>query len=160
MIAEFGGVSRSMPIYAALFMIVALSSIGLPGLNGFVGEFLILIGTFKKSVWMAVLASSGVIFAAVYLLWMYKRAMFGPLEKPENKALKDLSLREIATLVPIIIMIVWIGIYPQTFLRKMDHSVGGFLERAGAAATAQVSNPAEHPILLTENMKTPDRGER
>jgi NADH-quinone oxidoreductase subunit M len=160
MIADFGGISRSMPIYAALFMIVALSSIGLPGLNGFVGEFLILIGTFKKSVWMAVLASSGVIFAAVYLLWMYKRAMFGPLEKPENKALKDLSLREIATLVPIIIMIVWIGIYPQTFLRKMDNSVGGFLERTGAAATAQVSNPEGHPILLTENLKTPDSGER
>jgi NADH-quinone oxidoreductase subunit M len=130
-----------MPVFAAFFMIITLSSIGLPGLNGFVGEFLILLGAFKKNVWLAVLAASGVILAAVYMLWMFKRAMFGPLDKEENRSLKDLNLREVAVLVPIVVMIVWIGIYPQTFLRKMDRSVEGFLVR-----TSQVTAPPVQPL--------------
>ena len=129
MIADFGGVAKSMPVYAVLFMIITLSSIGLPGLNGFVGEFLILLGAFHKNVTFTVLAASGVILAAIYMLWMFKRVLFGPLEKEENKTLTDLNGREIATLVPIIILVIWIGIYPQTFLRKMDRSVEGFLAR-------------------------------
>ena len=134
MIADFGGVSKSMPVFAVLFMIITLSSIGLPGLNGFVGEFLILLGAFKKNVTFAVFAASGVILAAVYMLWMFKRAMFGPLDKEENKSLKDLNAREVATLIPIIVLVVWIGIYPQPFLRKMDRSVEGFLERTTEVA--------------------------
>ncbi len=136
-IADFGGIAKSMPVFAAFFMIVTLSSIGLPGLNGFVGEFLILLGAFKKNILLAVLASSGVILAAVYMLWMFMRAMFGPLDKEENKSLKDLNLREIATLVPIVVLIVWIGVYPQPFLRKMDRSVEVFLAR-----TTQTQNAA------------------
>jgi len=150
LISDFGGLSKAMPVYAAFFMIVTLSSIGLPGLNGFVGEFLILLGTFKKSAGLAVLAASGVILAAVYMLWMFQRAMFGPLDKEENKSLKDLNVREIATLVPIVVMIVWIGIYPQTFLRKMDRSVEGFLRRAGQVTAPPVQHFEEESFFMTE----------
>jgi len=122
MIKDFGGLARQMPVYAAFFMIVMLSSAGLPGLNGFVGEFLILLGAFESEVLanhaFAILGATGVIFAAVYLLWSYQRVFFGKLENPENGKLTDLSRREIAVLVPIVVFIVWIGFYPQTFLEK------------------------------------------
>jgi NADH-quinone oxidoreductase subunit M len=151
LISDFGGLAKSMPIFAVFFMIITLSSIGLPGLNGFVGEFLILLGAFKKNVWLAVLAASGVILAAVYMLWMFKRAMFGPLDKEENQSLKDLNLREIAVLVPIVVMIVWIGIYPQTFLRKMDRSVEGFVTRAGKIITPPAHPLERDPVFMTES---------
>ncbi|MFH1626356.1 MAG: NADH-quinone oxidoreductase subunit M [Pseudomonadota bacterium] len=128
MIEEFGGLSRVMPVFATIFMIVTLSSIGLPGLNGFVGEFLILVGTFKSNVVYAVFAATGVILAAVYMLWMFQRVMFGEVTKEENKNLKDLSLREIGVLVPILIFIFWIGLYPKTFLSKTETSVAHFLK--------------------------------
>jgi NADH-quinone oxidoreductase subunit M len=122
LIADFGGLARVMPLFASLYMIVMLSSAGLPGLNGFVGEFLILLGTFNSDVlgtpWFAVLASLGVILAAVYLLWSYQRVFFGVVTKEENRALKDLNVREVAVLVPIIVFIVWIGFFPSTFLDK------------------------------------------
>ena len=95
LIAEFGGLSKVMPVFAVFFMIFTLSSVGLPGLNGFIGEFLILLGSFKVFPWYTVFAASGVIFAAVYMLWMFQRVMFGEVTNPKNKALKDLSLREI-----------------------------------------------------------------
>jgi NADH-quinone oxidoreductase subunit M len=110
-----------MPVFAVFFMIVMLSSIGLPGLNGFVGEFLILLGSFKSTFLgshvYTVVAATGVIFAAVYMLWMFQRVMFGKLTNPANQSLHDLSKREIAVLVPIVVFIVWIGVYPSTFLR-------------------------------------------
>ncbi len=158
LIADFGGISKSMPIFATFFMIVTLSSIGLPGLNGFVGEFLILLGAFKKSVVLGVLAASGVILAAVYMLWMFKRAMFGPLDKEENKSLKDLDPREIAVLVPIIVMILWIGIYPQTFLRKMDRSVEGFLTRTGQNTAPPVQPLERESLFMTESISVQDFG--
>jgi len=127
MIADFGGLSRVMPVFATFFMIVTLSSIGLPGLNGFVGEFLILLGTFKSNVVYAVFAATGVIFAAVYMLWMFQRVMFGEITREENRNLKDLSVREIGVLVPILIFIFWIGLYPKTFLGKTEASVQHFL---------------------------------
>jgi NADH-quinone oxidoreductase subunit M len=124
LIKDFGGLARVMPVYAAFFMIVMLSSIGLPGLNGFVGEFLILLGTFKSkylgSHWFAILATTGVILAAVYLLWSYQRVFFGKLENAANQKLKDLSVREWAVLVPVVVFIVWIGVYPHTFLQKSE----------------------------------------
>ncbi len=122
MIKDFGGLARQMPVYAAFFMIVMLSSAGLPGLNGFVGEFLILLGAFKSEFLSnhtyAILGTTGVIFAAVYLLWSYQRVFFGKIENPANQKLLDLSRREIAVLVPIVILIVWIGFFPNTFLEK------------------------------------------
>ena len=122
MIKDYGGLARVMPVYATMFMIVMLSSVGLPGLNGFVGEFLILLGAFKStflgSPWYAIVGASGVILAAVYLLWSYQRVFFGKVENPENNGLRDLSVREWVVLVPVIIFIVWIGVYPKTFLDK------------------------------------------
>jgi len=125
MISDFGGVAKVMPVFATIFFIVGLSSLGLPGLNGFIGEFLILTGAFKStflaSPSYAVIAALGVIFAAVYILWMYQRVMLGPVREGGlygGHTLFDLNKREIATLVPILIFIVWIGVYPSTFLSK------------------------------------------
>jgi NADH-quinone oxidoreductase subunit M len=122
-IADFGGVAKPMPVYAACFGIVTMSSIGLPLLNGFVGEFLILLGVFLVKPLVATLATSGVVLAAVYMLWMYRRVMFGPVEVAENRSLIDLGLREKLVMVALIIPIVWIGIYPNTFLRRIEPSV-------------------------------------
>lgn len=130
MIADFGGLFRQLPIFVTFFMIITLSSIGLPGLNGFVGEFLILVGTFKVNKIFAIFAASGVIFAAVYMLWMFQRVNFGPLDKNENKDLKDLNWREVTCLVPIVVFCFWIGIYPSTFLGKTEASVDKLLKDA------------------------------
>jgi NADH-quinone oxidoreductase subunit M len=129
MITEFGGIAKQMPIYFILFLIVLLSSIGLPLLNGFVGEFLILLGAFHVAPWIAIVGGTGIIWGAAYMLWMFQRLMFGPLEKPENKELKDLNAREIAILVPIILAMFWIGIYSNSFLRKMDTAVKQSIEQ-------------------------------
>jgi NADH-quinone oxidoreductase subunit M len=116
---DFGGLWRVMPVYAALTLIVTLSSMGLPGLNGFVGEFTILLGSFGSaaigSSWFTGLAAIGVILAAIYLLYMFQKLFLGPLDKEENKILKDLSWREVVTLVPLILFIFWIGLYPKPF---------------------------------------------
>ncbi|MDO9211658.1 MAG: NADH-quinone oxidoreductase subunit M [Deltaproteobacteria bacterium] len=127
MIEDFGGLWKQMPVFGAFFIVVTLSSIGLPGLNGFVGEFLILIGTFKSTPVYAVIAATGIILAAAYMLWMYQRVMFGELTKPENKVLKDLSAREVLVLSCITLFIFWIGIYPQTFLSRIEPTVKGYL---------------------------------
>ncbi len=127
LIADFGGIAKVMPIYAAFFLIVMFSSVGLPGLNGFVGEFLILVGAFQANVWYAAFAATGVILSAIYLLWMYQRVMTGEVNKSENAALKDLSAREIALLVALVVFIVWIGVYPRTFLDPIQASVVNLL---------------------------------
>ncbi len=123
MIQDFGGLARIIPVFTAVFLVVTLSSIGLPGLNGFVGEFLILVGTFRVNVLYAVLATTGIILAAVYMLWMFQRVMFGPVTAEANRRLTDLTPREVAVLVPVLVVIVWIGIYPQPFLRTTEASV-------------------------------------
>lgn len=128
LIADFGGLSKVMPIYAVFFMIVTLSSIGLPGTNGFVGEFLILLGVFQSNIAYGVLAATGVIFGAAYMLWMFQRVMFGKITRPENEKLKDLNAREISILVPMVIIIFLMGIYPKLFFSKMDASVEKFIK--------------------------------
>jgi NADH-quinone oxidoreductase subunit M len=131
-----------MPVFAFFFGIVTMSSIGLPLLNGFVGEFLILLGAFLASPWMAVAATSGVVLAAAYMLWMFRRVMFGPVENDENRKLIDLDLREKLVMVAIVIPIVWIGIYPEPFLRRIEPSVIELIEhveRGGASANAALS---------------------
>jgi len=121
-ISQFGGLAKVMPVFSTIFMIVTLSSIGLPGLNGFVGEFLILLGSFNSlflgSYVYAAIAATGVIFSAVYMLWMVQRVFFGKITHDENRSLIDLTKREIAVLVPVLLFIVWIGIYPSTFLKS------------------------------------------
>jgi NADH-quinone oxidoreductase subunit M len=123
LIADFGGVAKPMPVYAAFFLLVMFSSVGLPGLNGFVGEFLILVGAFRTNVWYAVLAASGVVLSAIYLLWMYQRVMNGPVLHEANKTLVDLSAREIMMLSALVILIIWTGIFPRTFLDPIQASV-------------------------------------
>lgn len=132
MISDFGGVAKVMPVFAVMFMIATLASIGLPGLNGFVGEFLILNGAFFSTLYAnkvyAVLAALGVILAAVYMLWMYQRVMFGPITNKKNEALIDLNAREITLLVPLVIFMVWIGIRPADFTRYSEEWVENFIE--------------------------------
>jgi len=133
LIADYGGIAKIVPVFATFFMIASLSSIGLPGLNGFVGEFLILLGTFKSSVldswWFAGFAASGVIFAAVYLLWMYQRVVFGEVKNPKLNELKDMNKREIFILSAIFVFIVWIGVYPNTFLKVSETSTQKVIEQ-------------------------------
>ena len=123
----FGGLWKVMPIYAALTLIVSLSSMGLPGLNGFIGEFTILLGAFGSeaigSPWFAGLAAAGVILAAVYILFMFQKMFLGPVDKEENRRLLDLNWREIATLVPLLIFIFWIGLYPKPFFALIAPAV-------------------------------------
>jgi len=136
-IAYYGGIAKIVPLYATALMIASLSSVGLPGLNGFIGEFLILLGTFKSSVlnswWYTVFAATGVIFAAVYLLWMYQRVVFGEVKNPELKDhLTDMNVREFVVLIPIFIFIVWIGIYPGTFLGMTEESTKSILQHVSS----------------------------
>jgi NADH-quinone oxidoreductase subunit M len=136
----FGGLWKVMPVYAVLTLIVTLSSMGLPGLNGFVGEFTILLGAFGSKVlnnpWFAALAAVGVILAAVYLLYMFNKMFMGPVDKDENRRLFDLNLREIVTLVPLLILIFWIGLYPSPFFNLMEASVTKLVESIQVAAMA------------------------
>ncbi len=129
LIKEFGGLWKQMPVYSSIFLVVMMSSVGLPGLNGFVGEFLILLGAFGRYPVLASIASSGVLLGAVYLLWMYQRVIFGPLENPENQKLKDLSPRELLMFVPLIVLFFVMGMYPKPFLGRMEPAVRATLER-------------------------------
>jgi NADH-quinone oxidoreductase subunit M len=136
LIEDYGGIAKGMPLYASLFMIVMLSSIGVPGFNGFVGEFLILLGTFKANITYGVLGAAGVILAAVYLLWMYQRVFFGKVVHPENEKLRDCTAREAFVLIALIVFIIWIGVYPEPFLSRMEPSLQAVLDRIREAATA------------------------
>jgi NADH-quinone oxidoreductase subunit M len=118
-----------MPIYATLFAITMLSSIGLPGLNGFIGEFLILVGAFNVNWAWALFAVSGIVLGAAYMLWLFQRTMFGVVTHEHNRGLSDLNFREAMTLIPLVIMFFWIGIYPVPFLKAMEPSVEKVLAR-------------------------------
>jgi NADH-quinone oxidoreductase subunit M len=139
MIADFGGLWHQVPVFSALLLIVTLASIGLPGLNGFIGEFLILLGAFSVTpVWTAA-AASGVILGAIYMLWMFRRVIFGPLTHSENRKLSDLNGRELAILAPIVALIVFMGVYPRPFLSRMKPSVDSTLRRISTAQAAPVA---------------------
>ena len=137
-ISEYGGLSKVMPIYAGIFLLMTMSSIGLPALNGFIGELLILQGVFGVSRWWAAAAASGIVLGAAYMLWLYQRTMFGEIENPKNTDLEDMGLREVLTFVPLIILAVWIGLYPSPFLRRIEPSVTRLVERVNAQYTAPV----------------------
>ncbi len=123
LIADYGGIAKTVPIFATFLMIASLSSIGLPGMNGFIGEIMIMSGGFMVKPLYGILAASGVILAAVYMLWMYQRVMFGPITIEENKSIKDLNFREVAILVPLVALIFWIGVYPNALTSKYQKSV-------------------------------------
>ncbi len=127
-IAEFGGLARVVPALAAVFTVVALSSIGLPGLNGFVGEFLVLLGSYGAFPVATIIATTGVIFAAAYLLWALQRIIYQKLDRPENEKLPDLTAREWAVLVPLLLGIVWMGLYPKPVLDRMEPAARRYIE--------------------------------
>lgn len=148
MIEDFGGIAKVIPVFAVMFMIATLASIGLPGLNGFIGEFLILNGAFNSEILpqnaFAVFAALGVILAAVYMLWMYQRVMFGPLKHKVNEKLQDLNAREIGILVPLVLFMVWIGIRPVDFTQYSEAQVNELLQSSSEKRIAiQQSTTAE-----------------
>ncbi|OLC08875.1 MAG: NADH dehydrogenase [Gemmatimonadetes bacterium 13_1_40CM_70_11] len=128
LIEAYGGIARVVPMFAALLTVVSLSSIGLPGTNGFVGEFLVLLGAFQTYPVAATVAASGVIVAAAYLLWALQRVIYNPLDKKENEKLLDLTPRELAVLVPLLACIVWLGVYPKPFLERMEPAAQHFID--------------------------------
>ncbi len=150
-ISEYGGLSKVMPIYAAIFLIMTMSSIGLPTLNGFIGEFLILQGAFAYSKVWAAFAASGVVLGAAYMLYLYQRTMFGKVENPKNEGLLDLNHREFATFAPLLILAVWIGLYPAPFLRRLETSVQHVVSRVNpqyAAKTAADCTTPASPVAV------------
>jgi NADH-quinone oxidoreductase subunit M len=149
-ISEFGGLTRVVPFFAASFLLVTLSSIGLPGLNGFVGEFLVLLGSFGASHAATVLAATGVVLGAVYMLWLVLRFLFGPLSNEANRSLRDLSGREAIVLAPILLFIVYLGVHPFPFLFRMEPSLEAALslsrsgpERAAVLDELRLTLPGE-----------------
>lgn len=130
-IAEFGGLAKVMPVYAAFFMIFMLSSIGLPGLNGFVGEFLILTGLMGYSIGWTCFAATGVVLGAAYMLWLYQRMMFGPIQVEANRHLNDIDRREISILLPIALVCLLIGVYPYPLQKTIEPSVNKMVQTIG-----------------------------
>jgi NADH-quinone oxidoreductase subunit M len=143
LISEYGGLSKRMPVYAAVFMVMTMSSIGLPALNGFIGELLILQGVFVASKFWAAVAASGIVLGAAYMLWLYQRTMFGKIDNPKNEHLVDLNVREFATFAPLIVLAVWIGLYPEPFLRRLDTSVDRVIARVSPQYPATVASRPE-----------------
>jgi len=137
-----------VPVFCLCFMVVTLSSIGVPGTNGFVGEFLIMLGAFKVHRWLTVAAATGVIFAAVYMLWMFQRVMYGKVTNEANLHLTDMNGREVAYILPLLLFVLWIGVYPQPFLRRMDASVNAYVTRFEAKKQAALAiSPAGDTML-------------
>jgi NADH-quinone oxidoreductase subunit M len=153
-IAEYGGISNVMPVYATITMIMFLSSMGLPLLNGFVGEFTILQGTFMENWKWGAWAVPGVVLAAAYLLWLYQRVFFGTVTNPKNEKLHDLTPREVATFVPLIIMAFWIGLYPKPFFQILEQPVNHLVSvvRPDYPQAGSTVNAAVRP--LTESTST------
>ncbi|HVM22236.1 MAG TPA: NADH-quinone oxidoreductase subunit M [Sphingomicrobium sp.] len=135
-IARYGGLSNNMPGFALLFMVFTMASVGLPGTSGFVGEFLSLVGTYHASSWAAVVATTGIILGAAYMLWLYWRIAFGVARTPEAAAMKDLDLREWWLLAPIAAAVFWMGIYPESFLRPIRNDIGRLVTRLEHVAPA------------------------
>ena len=155
-----------MPVYAAIFLVMTMSSIGLPTLNGFIGEFLILQGAFIANKWYAAVAASGVVLGAAYMLYLYQRTMFGKIENPKNEHLTDLNHREFATFAPLLVLAVWMGLYPTPFLRRLEMPVQHIMSRVNPAYTAApapataAAKPAEDcgasaPVKEAENAAAP-----
>jgi len=145
-IADYGGAASILPVYAALFIVFTLASIGIPGTNGFIGEFLIILGGFATSKIIGTFSATGIIIGAGYMLWLYQRVFFMEIN-PKMQGYKDIDLREILTLVPLIILVFWIGVYPNTFLSFMDASVQHLIVRVN---TPVPQNLAQHIIEVVQ----------
>ena len=160
LIADYGGIAKIIPMYALFFMIAMLSSVGLPGMNGFVGEFLVLLGTLKVNVWYGIIAGTGVVWAACYLLWFTKRFLFGEITKKENELLSDLNAREIAILVPMVVLIFWFGVYPNTFMKYLEPSARVYLNSASAKAIQERTATKESGIKQELTLSYKSLGEK
>jgi NADH-quinone oxidoreductase subunit M len=134
MIADYGGIAKVVPIFATILTIVCLSSIGVPGTNGFIGEFLVLVGSYKTQPLATIIAATSVVFAAAYMLWALQRIIYNPMTKPENEGLKDLNWREIGLMVPLLIAILWLGVYPKPLLDKTEPAARRLVESVQTAA--------------------------
>src|SRR3954467_4327469 len=145
LIADYGGIARVVPVFSLILTVVSLSSIGLPGLNGFIGEFLVLVGSFTAFPWATGIATTGVIFAAAYLLWALQRMIFNRLDDPENERLTDLNRRELAVLIPLIIGIVWLGLSPGPVLRRMEPAAQRFVEGTQSQTGSARLGATVHP---------------
>ena len=141
-ISEYSGLSSVMPVFATIFMIITMASIGVPGLNGFIGEFTILQGAFEESWIWAAFAVLGIVLGAAYMLWLYQRTMFGPITNAKNEKLPDLNLRELVTLVPLVILAFWIGLYPKPYFRILEKPVAQIVERVRPGYYAQRGIPS------------------
>ncbi len=139
LISEFGGLKAVMPRLVAAFLLITLASVALPGMNGFIGEFLILIGAFKYDYWMAAVAATGVILSAVYMLWMFQRVNFGEITNDKNRTLPDLTPREWAMMIPTIAMCIFMGVAPNVFLNPMKPSIDKLVDRVQSGASAPVT---------------------
>jgi len=135
-IARYGGLAKNMPAYALVFMVFTMASVGLPGTSGFVGEFLVLMGAFEANSWVALFAATGLILGAAYMLYLYRRIAFGKLTKDDLKELLDLSPREVIVFVPLIVMVLWMGVYPSTFLEPIHASVSKLINDYQLALSA------------------------
>jgi len=155
LISEFGGLKGVMPKLVAAFLLITLSSIALPGMNGFVGEFLILIGAFRWHPRLTVFAATGVILSAVYMLWMFQRVNYGPVTNEKNRRLPDLSLREWTLLVPTIAMAIFMGVFPGVFLKPMEPSVSRVIERVNGPQPARVANRPVSPLRAVDAASPP-----
>jgi NADH-quinone oxidoreductase subunit M len=133
-IARYGGLAKNMPAYALFFMLFTMASVGLPGTSGFVGEFLVFIGAYKAGSWVALVMLTGIILGAAYMLYLYRRVIFGTLEKAELRSLTDLTPREIAIMAPLAAVVLWMGVYPKPFLDPLHAPVAGILARVDRAA--------------------------
>jgi len=136
-IEDFGGLAASVPLLSVMLVFAAMASIGLPGTAGFFSEFLVLLGTFRAAPWMALIASTGVIFAAYYMLPMVQRILFNPLDKPANRRLPDLNLREMTILVPLVALILWLGFYPKPVLDRMEPAAQMILDMSGRSTVVE-----------------------
>jgi NADH-quinone oxidoreductase subunit M len=161
-IARYGGLVHRMPRYALVFMIFMLASVGLPGTSGFVGEFLVLLGAFQINTWVALLGTTGIILGAAYSLWLYRRVIFGTLEKADLKAIVDLSPREVAVFAPLVLVTFWMGIYPASFLKPMNASVLNLVARYELSqapakpgrSVAEAARPAAAESAWTPSVRT------
>ena len=147
-ISEYSGLSKVMPVFAAVFLIMTMSSIGLPTLNGFIGEVLILQGVYVVNKMWAAVGASGIVLGAAYMLWLYQRTMFGKVDNPANAELRDLDGRELATFVPLIALAVWIGLYPSPILRRLESSVARVVARVNTAYPVNAATPSAPPGMI------------
>ena len=135
-IARYGGLAERMPVYAVFFMVFMLASVGLPGTGGFIGEILVLVGLFQVSTWAATLAATGLVLGAAYMLWLYRRVIFGKLSRSDLKSIMDMSYREVAVFTPPLVLTIWMGVYPMPFLEIIEVSVANLVEQHKTAMLA------------------------